>query len=120
MTQHPSSHHEYTALQKAVEAQKSDIISLHRALQQKVPLLSRACQDIDDTARKLDAKSDLIRSEIQERTPRLMRLVQERESMLLADLDNLVMNKKKVLKKQLDLFDQEFKRLSTSTNFTGE
>lgn len=120
MTQHPSSHHEHAALTKAAEAQKGDIISLHRALQQKVPLLSRACQDIDDTARKLDAKSDLIRSEIQERTPRLMRMLQEREGLLLAELDNLVMNKKKVLKKQLDLFDQEFKRLSTSTSFTGE
>ena len=120
MTQHPSSHHEYTTLPKAVEAQKGDILSLHRALQQKVPLLSRACQDIDETARKLDAKSDLIRAEIQERTPRLMRLLQEREGMLLGELDNLVMNKKKVLKKQIDLFDQELKRLNTSTNFTGK
>ena len=48
-----------------------------------------------------------------------MRLLQERETILLGDLDNLVVNKKKVLKKQMDLFDQEFKRLSTSTNFTG-
>ena len=48
-----------------------------------------------------------------------MRLLQERETILLGDLDNLVINKKKVLKKQMDLFDQEFKRLSTSTNFTG-
>jgi len=120
MTQHPSPHHEYTALQKAIEVQKGDILSLHRALQQKVPLLSRACQDIDETARKLDAKSDLIRSEIQERTPRLMRLLQERESILLGELDNLVVNKKKVLKKQMDVFDQELKRLSTSTNFTEQ
>ncbi|XP_065052654.1 E3 ubiquitin-protein ligase TRIM71-like isoform X3 [Rhopilema esculentum] len=120
MTQHPSSHHEYTILSKAVDVQKGDIMSLHRALQQKVPLLSRACQDIDETARKLDARSDLIRNEIQERTPRLIRLLQERESQLLADLDVLVMNKKKVLKKQMDLFDQEFKRLSTSTNFTEQ
>ncbi len=119
MTQHPSSHHDYLALQKAVESQKPDIMSLHRALQQKAPLLSRACTDIDETVRKLDARSEMIRSEIQERTPRLMRLLQEREGQLLNELDTLVLNKKKVLKKQMDQFDQEFKRLSTSTNFTG-
>ena len=120
MTQHPSSHHEYLLLQKAVEVQKNDILSLHRALQQKVPLLSRACTDIDETVRKLDARSEFIRSEIQERTPRLIRLIQEREGQLLAELDTIVMNKKKILKKQLDQFDQEFKRLSTSTSFTGQ
>eukprot|EP00794_Sanderia_malayensis_P003639 gene3639-4155_t len=120
MTQHPSSHHDYLILQKATESQKPDIMSLHRALQQKAPLLSRACTDIDETVRKLDARSDMIRSEIQERTPRLMRLIQEREGQLLNELDTLVLNKKKVLKKQMDLFDQEFKRLSTSTHFTEQ
>ena len=61
----------------------------------------------------------MIRSEIQERTPGLMRALQEREGSLLSNLDDLVSNKKRVLQKQKDQIEQELKRLSSTSSFTG-
>ena len=83
-------------------------------------MLSRANTQLNETQQKLDSRSALIKSEIEERTPRLIKAIEEKEGAMLQELENVVNNKKLILSKQLDQLQSEHKRLETLHKFAGK
>lgn len=82
-------------------------------------MLNRATSHLHDTQHKLESRSDLIKSEIEERTPRLIKMIEEKERTLLQDISKVVNEKKLVLNKQLEQLETEFSKLEDMQKFAG-
>lgn len=120
ITTHQQNKHEYTPIQQAVDSQRNEIISLKLIIEQKLPMLNRATSHLHDTQHKLESRSDLIKSEIEERTPRLIKMIEEKERTLLQDISKVVNEKKLVLNKQLEQLETEFSKLEDMQKFAEQ
>ena len=85
----------------------------------KLPILNRATSQLSETQQKLDSRSRLISSEIEDRTPRLIKLLEQKEEEMLRELNEIVEGKKKILQKQLEQLEVETKNLKSLYEFTG-
>ena len=85
----------------------------------KLPVLNRATTQLSETQQKLDSRSRLIKSEIEDRTPHLIKLIEQKEEEMLSELNEIVEGKKKILQKQLELLENETKSLESLYDFTG-
>ena len=85
----------------------------------KLPVLNRATSQLSETQQKLDSRSRMIRSEIEDRTPRLIKMIEEKEEEMLAELNSLVDGKKSILQKQLEQLEFEANSLKAMYDFTG-
>ena len=83
-------------------------------------MLNRASLQLYEIQTKLDTKADLIKSEILERTPKLVKALEEREKQLLEDLHHIVKEKREVLKKQYQALENETASLENLQRFSGK
>ncbi|XP_066929377.1 tripartite motif-containing protein 2-like isoform X2 [Clytia hemisphaerica] len=120
ITTHQQNSHEYTNIEHAIEGQRNEITSLKQVIEMKLPILNRATSQLSETQQKLDSRSQLITSEIEDRTPRLLKLLEQKEEEMLRELNEIVEGKKKILQKQLEQLEVETKNLKSLYEFTGQ
>lgn len=119
ITNHQQSQHNYSPIEQAISTQKDEISSFKNIIEQKLPMINRMTSQLYDTQQKLDSRADLIKTEILDRTPMLMKLLEQKESEMLEELDKIVKEKKVILTKQLTVLQNESRSLETLKKFTG-
>ena len=120
VTSHQNNQHEFALIEQAISSQKNEIASYIQVDDQKLPMLNRASLQLYEIQTKLDTKADLIKSEILERTPKLVKALEEREKQLLEDLHHIVKEKREVLKKQYQALENETASLENLQRFSGK
>lgn len=120
MTSHSTERHKYTQLTDTIDKQTQTITQLVDKLKRKVPVVTQSTKDVEEVTCRLEARAEVAKSEIQKCFPRILKALQDRERGMMAEVENMVHKKSKVLGLQQERLENELKRLSTTCNFTGE
>lgn len=120
MTSHSTERHKYTQLTDTIDKQTQNITQLVDKLKRKVPVVTQSTKDVEEVTCRLEARAEVAKSEIQKCFPRILKALQDREKGMMAEVENMVQKKSKVLGLQQERLENELKRLTTTCNFTDE
>ena len=74
---------------------------------------------LNETQKKLESRVALIQSEIEDHTPKLVKMIEEKERLMLRELNEIAEEKKQILQKQMEQLHAECKKLETTKKFAG-
>ena len=110
--------HDVISLQEAVDQHKESLSALILAARDQVPALQEAINNITGVAQALTSQTHVTETKITETFDELVRLMNDRKSVLLKDLNNVYNKKQEVLSSQKSSLEDVISQVNDCCEFT--